>query len=138
MQLGHFEGALDVRLINCDDNAGRGTWELLAPLTYHSAAGQAYTVPAGFRTDFMSVPPEVPGVVSLSRSRKAGATHDFFYTKQANGEHPIQTRIAADQLLREMYLADVIQSGAKDDEALRLEADAVFAGVRLGGASHWD
>jgi hypothetical protein len=132
--LGKFSGPLDVRLINPDDFDGRGSWMLLEPLTYTAADGTVITVPANFTTDFMSVPPEVPGVVHLSRSRRAGTVHDFIYSKP----HPVATREKADELLREMYLADLIEAGAKDDAELHLAANAVYAGVRIGGASHWD
>ena len=137
-QLGKFGGALDVRLLNAAANSGRGRWQLLAPLSFASVvAGKIFTVPAGFVTDFMSVPDDVPGVVSLSRSRRAGTVHDWLYTKQPDGSHPVADRETADQVLREMFLSDLIDAGARDDAALSLEADAVFAGVRLGGAAHW-
>lgn len=132
--LGKFSGPLDVRLLNAAANDGRGRWQVLAPLTYTAADGTVVTVPAGFVTDFMSVPDELPGVVQLSRSRRAGTVHDFIYSKP----HPFADRLKADEMLREMYVADLVDAGEANNAELHLAADAVFAGVRVGGASHWD
>jgi len=116
-----WQGNLVVKLVE-DDESGR--WELMQPLSFTSeVAGQTFTAPVGFTTDFCSVP-RVPVAFSLlgDRARKSGTIHDWLYTSH------VVDRETADKVLREMLLQNGVDA---------LEAEAFYAGVRLGGGSHW-
>jgi hypothetical protein len=78
-----------------------GLWTLLAPLRYRQRSlGRVITVPAGFVTDFASVP-RILGVYDLEggKCNKAAVVHDWLYSMGsiAGGVD----RKAADQVLRE-------------------------------------
>lgn len=116
-----FIGDLIVKLVQDDES---GVWELQAPLSFYSAVNdKTFIAPAGFRTDFCSVP-RVPIAYTLlgDRARRSGTLHDLLYTT-----HEVD-RLAADNVLKEMLLLDGV------DEC---EAQAFYLGVRLGGGSHW-
>lgn len=55
-------------------------WELLAPLTYVSPDGHEITVPAGYVTDFASVP-RLPLAYLLTgnTAHRASVVHDWLY-----------------------------------------------------------
>lgn len=113
--------ALDLRTV---DNTDDGRWILCGPLVYQSdVAGQTFTVPAGFHTDLASVP-RLPLVFLLTgdSARKASVVHDYLYTT-----HPV-TRDVADAVLKEASLLTGVP---------KWRAWLMWAGVRLGGASHW-
>lgn len=103
-----------------------GDWRLVAPLVYQSdVAGQTFTVPAGFTSNFASVP-RWPIVYWFcgNTSSEAAVVHDFLYSFP----HPVP-RPMADAVLREA-------SGVTGVSWLRRHA--MHLGVRLFGASHWD
>lgn len=89
-----FLSDLDARLLSeADDH-----WELLAPLRYRSAVFPSLVVvPAGFVTDFASVP-RLPIVYWRygGRARKAAVVHDFLYQT-----HLPPTRSMADAVFAE-------------------------------------
>jgi len=119
--MSQFLNKLRVELV---DDITDGTWSVLEAFSYQSdVAAQTFTVPVGFETDFCSVP-RIPGVFDIlgDRARRAGTVHDFLYTA-----HPVD-RETADKVLKEMVLLCGV------DE---VEAEAFYAAVRLGGASHW-
>ena len=124
--MAHFEGNLDVRLIDDGAAQGRGIWELLAPLIFISdVASTTFTVTVGFRTDFESVP-RIPVVFDLlgDRASRASALHDALYS----GMFPDIPREIADQVLYEaMLVTQVPESDAK----------LIYEGVRQFGESHW-
>lgn len=119
-----FDGPFRLELVDELAAEGRGTWEGLADFGFHSqVAGRLLVVPAGFVSDLASVP-RVPGVFDLlgDRFHRAAYVHDWLYTA-----HPVD-RETADRVLREAILA----SGGSVEQA-----DAYFAGVRLGGWRRW-
>jgi hypothetical protein len=72
-------------------------WRLVSPLVYRSdLADKTFYVPAGFVTNFASVP-RIPGVYELAgnTSSKAATLHDFLYST-----HEVE-REMADAILRE-------------------------------------
>lgn len=110
--------------------SGRGTWTLLEPLVYQADSGVTYTVPAGFQTDFASVPRIPIAFIAFGdRANLAATLHDWLYSKDKDGKHPVPDRETADKLLREASLAQGV--------ALWV-ADGLYEGVRIGGQSHWD
>lgn len=116
-----FIGDLIGRLITDDES---GLWELQQPFSFQSTEqGKTFTAPAGFRTDFCSVP-RVPFAFLMlgDRARKSGAIHDWLYTT-----HEVPREIA-DKVLKEMLLLDGVGE---------FEAEEFYDGVRVGGGSHW-
>jgi hypothetical protein len=102
-----------------------GKWRLTAPLVYQSdVAGQTFTVPAGFVTDYASVP-RAPLVFWLcgDTSTLASVVHDWLYTI-----HPVR-RDVADAVLKEASLLTGVP---------KWRAWLMWAGVRVGGAGHWE
>jgi hypothetical protein len=122
-----------LRVIQVSDsaNGGRGEFRLTEPLIYESdLTGDTFTVPRGFCTDFASVP-RLPLAFMLvgDTANRAAVLHDWLYTTRKDGRHPVPDRATADALLKEAALA----TGAPAWRAWML-----WAGVRIGGASHWD
>lgn len=118
--MSEFLSDLDAKLIK-DEPA---TWKLDSPLIYQSdVAGMTFTVPAGFVTDLASTP-RIPFVYEIGGgiANKASVIHDFAYST-----HPVPRNVA-DAVLRE---ASAVTGVAK------WRRWAMWAGVRLGGASHW-
>jgi hypothetical protein len=121
-----FLTPLDVELVSDATNSGRGTWRLTAPLVYRSdVAGQTFTVPVGFETDYASVPRvALAFVLCGDTAHAASAVHDWLYTF-----HPV-TRDVADAVLREAALVSGVPAW---------RAALLWAGVRIGGGgSHWN
>ncbi len=107
------------------DNTDDGKWVLTAPLIYQSdVAGRTFVVPRGFQTDLASVP-RLPVIYLLTgdTASQAAALHDHLYSS-----HEVP-RAMADAVLREA--SEVIGVPA-------WRRWAMWAGVRIGGASHWE
>jgi hypothetical protein len=125
-----FLSGLRVEQISDTANEGRGEWQLTSPLIYQSdLTGDVYIVPSGFRTDFASVP-RVPIAFLLcgDTASMPAALHDWLYTA-VRGKRPVPDRETADMLLKEAALAEGVPAW---------RAWALYLGVRIGGASHWD
>jgi hypothetical protein len=103
-----------------------GKWRLTAPLIYQSdVAGQTFVVPAGFVTDYASVP-RAPLVYWLcgDTSTMASVVHDAIYT------YHWVTRDVADKVLKEASILTGVP---------KWRAWAMYLGVRIGGGgSHWN
>lgn len=107
------------------DLSGRAVWELLEPLAYRSRRFGDIVVPAGFRTNFVSVPRR-PVIFMLAgdRAHKEATLHDWPYTV-----HNMR-REDADALFLEVLLADPLISGGL--------ANTMYTAVRWFGQSSWD
>ncbi|CAG4889211.1 DUF1353 domain-containing protein [Paraburkholderia gardini] len=119
-----FLTELQVDLVSDSTNSGRGTWRLTAPLIYQSdVAKQTFTVPAGFETDFSSVPrTPVAFLLTADSAHAASTVHDALYSF-----HWVPRNIA-DAVLREASLVSGVPAW---------RAALMFYGVRVFGASHW-
>lgn len=120
-----FLTGLQVELVSDATNSGRGTWRLTAPLVYQSdVAKQTFTVPAGFETDFSSVPrTPVAFLLTADSAHEASVVHDALYSF-----HWVP-RDVADEVLREASLVSGVPAW---------RAALMFYGVRLFGGSHWN
>lgn len=115
---------LDVVLLSDSANSGRGAWQLRNKLIYQSdVAALVFVVPTGFVTDFASVP-RIPLAFDLvgDTAHAAAALHDWLYTTH------LVPRGVADA---------VLQEAAKVSGVAPFKAWLMWAGVRMGGASHW-
>lgn len=120
-----FLSKLEVTLVNGSAAEGRGLWRLDADLVYYSAIlGDKIRVPAGFHTDFASVP-RVPVVFTLvgDSSSEAAVVHDWLYTVK------IVPRATADAVLREASKATGVPAWRRW---------MIWAGVRAFGQGPWD
>jgi hypothetical protein len=111
-----FLTTLDVRYIDGQN------WQLLAPLLV-AIGDSLIRVPNGFITDFASVP-RIPLAFMLfgNIGHRAAVVHDYLYvTAQVS-------RKQADEILRDLL---------REEGAGSLRASLMYAGVRVGGASHY-
>ncbi len=120
-----FLSKLEVELVNQQAAQGRGTWRLTSAFSYDSDVATAhFEVPAGFETDFASVP-RIPIFFMLvgDIASEAAIIHDYLYsTKQVS-------RATADKVLRE---------AAKVAGCPQWQAEILYLGVRLGGWYVWN
>lgn len=100
-------------------------WQLTEPFQA-SIDGKLLTVPAGFKTDFASVPRI--GVIYAAlgnKAHRAAVLHDWLYTVGGTDSD----RAYADNVLRAGCIADGMN---------QVEAWDMWAAVRACGASHWN
>lgn len=110
-------------LVDADDT-DTGKWFLFAPLVYESkVANRIITVPAGFPTDLASTP-RIPIIYEAcgNIAVRAAVVHDYLYTSGR------ESRAIADAVLRE---------AAEVTGVSWWQRWAMWAGVRIGGASHY-
>lgn len=108
------------------DASDDGNWKMITALVYQSdVANQVFTVPAGFETNFASVP-RWPIVYWLcgGTSNEAAALHDRLYSLP----HPTDRRTADAVLLEASKVTGVAA----------WRRWLMWAGVRCFGRSHWD
>lgn len=127
-----FPSRLKLDMLAPDElGGGKQTYVLLEDFTYESALLGMLIVPAGFTTDFASIPriawryidPEDPCVAYPS------VVHDFLYSMKGGiPGKPKYTREQADQVLREAMEI----CGARLDQRV-----IVYRMVRIFGGSHW-
>lgn len=120
MSAAQFLSSLDTRLLD----EQKGLYSLLNPLVYCSAIlERTLVVPAGFVTDFASVP-RLPVVYLAAggKGERAAVVHDWLYSTES------VERATADAVLREALLS------CGYSPAL---ASTFYAAVRTFGASHW-
>ena len=92
-----FKTALKTEIIRGRVVDGRQWWRLIAPLEYESSeTGKTYIVPAGYETDFASVP-RLPFAYWLTgdTAHEAAVVHDFVL------DDPMQSEDTADHLFLE-------------------------------------
>lgn len=119
-----FSGPLEVRELD------ESQWELTAPLEYTSRVLKCMIhIPAGFVTDFASIPKFLPAVYAVLSSvgRRAAVVHDFLYqTHRAYGAKI--TRRQADLTFYEALKALGVG---------RVKREIFYLGVRVGGLTSW-
>lgn len=108
---------------NLCNRDGRQLWQVVDnAFAYQSdAAKQTFTVPVGFITDFASIPQACLSMFGEVAQRPA-VIHDFLYSTT-----PVPRDMADKVLLEAMELTGVPW----------LKRKMIYAGVRVGGASHY-
>ena len=102
---------------------GRQLYRIDQDLVYVSDIAGKITVPAGFVTDLASIP-RLPLIYLLLNgiADEPGVVHDYLYS---TGK---VSRAMADQVLREACILTGVPAW---------KANLIYAGVRVGGASHY-
>lgn len=142
-----FLTTLQVEEVEDRSHDGRGTWKLLQPLAFQSdVAGKTIVAPAGFVTDYASVP-RVPFAywIAGDRAHPAAVIHDWLYTSH------LVDRATADAVLEEAAnaadclsdpgpnaLPDVVAQTAQYNAEVRTRNRLMKWAVRLFGGGHWN
>lgn len=85
-----------------DVDVAYGQWVLKDEAIYESDVGGTVTVPAGFKTDFASIPPWVPRRIAdpAGHSRKAAVIHDYLCrTAESRKQRALGDRIFREAML---------------------------------------
>lgn len=133
--MGKFETPLRVEKIS------ERCWKLTDPFIYRSNNIGLIVVDAGFETNFASVPRLPLMYLAFGGVGDEAATlHDWLYRKEHTaytGSDKKIDRATADKVLR-----GVIVECLKNDGSSSVIAHAIswamWAGVRIGGATHWE
>lgn len=119
---------LPLKIENKADGS-RYEFELLEPFVYEwcGCPGQparSIVVPAGFRTDFASIPRPMQGVLDAVNDVSPGSVvHDFLYTSLM-----FEDRATADRIFYDALRANGVGW---------MRARAMWLGVRIGGGGAW-
>jgi hypothetical protein len=99
--------------------------ELLTPLDYQSDLLGLITIPAGFRTDFASVPRIVGAYLMFGgKGKRAAVVHDWAYSGGLDVERDIADEVFREALQASGYSAFTVWM--------------MYQGVRIGGAAHFN
>lgn len=117
------------------------SWKLTEPLVYQSNTVGLIIVDAGFVTNFASVP-RLPFMYWFfgGIGDEAATLHDWLYRKdhtQSNGHERTIDRPTADRVLQGVIVECMTRDGDSHIKAA-ITAAAMWAGVRIGGAGHWE
>ena len=124
----------------------KNEWKLNEPLVYNSNTVGVIVVPEGFVTNFGSVP-RLPLMYLLfgGVGDEACTLHDWLYTAPHN---PIRCGVTVDRSTADKVFRGVVYECLRVDDSnisgmahnlISLGvAWAMWAGVRIGGASHWN
>lgn len=102
--------------------AGRQLWRVISRFRYQSDVAGLVEVPAGYVTDLCSQPQATMSLLGEC-AQQPSVPHDYAYSTHC------MTRAAADRMLYEACILTGIP---------RWKAALIYAGVRVGGASHWE
>jgi hypothetical protein len=113
-------------------------WQLMEPLVYESDNVGMIIVPQGFVTNFGSVP-RLPFMFMFfgGVGDKACTLHDWLYAIPHETFHG--SGFFVDRKLADKVLRGVIKECMTDSWSITksVTAWAMWAGVRIGGSSHW-
>lgn len=134
--IGEFETDLDVVKLRAPRRCWeRARWKLLQPLVFTTRLGVAQemriVVPAGWDTDFASVPRLVLTFAIAGDTGHSGAViHDWLYYQHLN-------RVPEAKNVTRRFADDMLYWGARADGESWFNAFALWFGVRIGGWWHW-
>ena len=150
--MGQFLTTLKTEQVTEGTLTRKAQFKLTASLIYEShTLGQAIIVPAGFITDFATVP-RLPILYALlgNLGNAAACLHDFLYTEphtpMKSGCTPV-TREIADKVFQGAIVDGMVKDTDKNNttiiQSLRnigyiILGFLFYVGVRIGGASHWE
>lgn len=101
---GRFLSLLKVVLQEDNAHNGQGLWSLLDPLVYEAYDGRRFEVPAGFTTDFASVPRlPIAYAIAGNRAHRAATLHDYLIREK------VVPRKRADDIFYEAMLATGVE-----------------------------
>ncbi len=116
-----FVGSYNLKVHNLD--LGERPFELIHAIRFESSAGKVITVPAGYRTDFASVPRFFHRIVSpVGRHGKAAIVHDWLcdespkttdYWQAAEIFDEAMEALGVSRLRRKIMVAAVVVGGPK-------------------------
>lgn len=113
-----------------DDDAENDTlYTLRQPYTYVTLAKEPIIIPAGFKTDEVSIPSFMWTILRMAPDgyyRAAGVVHDYLYS--TGGENDVWTRKECDKILLEILLLQ---------DVAWFRRRALYLAVRLFGHTHW-
>lgn len=112
---------------------GGKMWELLEPFEYHvghEGSGEVVVVPAGFETDFASIPRCVWSIIGHPTGEygKAAVIHDWLYQCPDSGVSEDRSRRRCDQIFLE---------GMKVLGVGWWKRSTMYFAVRVGGRGGW-
>ena len=151
--MGQFLSTLKTEQVRQGTLSTSAKYRLTSPLIYESnTLNQIIIVPAGFITDFATVP-RLPFIYSLlgNLGHAAATLHDFLYTEPHlafKGSNKYVNRKLADKILQGAIVDGMIADIDKDAIATITQSFKTisyiaigflfYIGVRIGGASHWE
>lgn len=127
--MSRFLTPTDVRVLRGQFRQGRQLFKLINAVVYDSdLLGALVTVPAGYVTDFASVP-KIPlaWLAAGGTAYEAAVIHDWLYTVHSDNGKPI-TRAQADAVFREAI-------GVSEDS--NAPGWLMWLAVRMGGWRSW-
>lgn len=117
--------------------SGREMIELVEPLHWHVGGPEGetvITVPAGFRSDFASIPWGVRNLFpAFGPWALAAILHDYLYLTEGEGGR--WTRKFADEQFREAM--EAIAAARPDGQPPAWKRAIMYRAVRVGGAGGW-
>ncbi|MBK8893737.1 MAG: DUF1353 domain-containing protein [Propionivibrio sp.] len=121
--MSRFVTPLVVTLLDDAANEGRGEWRLFEPFAYVSDKIGVVSVPAGFQTDFASVPrAPVMFWLAADSAHQAAVIHDYLYATAS------VSRADADDVLLEAMEAEGVPAWRRW---------GMYLAVRAFGGSHY-
>ena len=120
--------------IRVESVSGTDEWILLEPFKWHVGAynsDEVIIVPAGFKTDFASIPAPIKVFINpVGKIKPAALVHDYLYhLKGKYSPEQIYTRKQSDIIF--LRIMEAV-------EMKWLERRTAYRGVRLGGWVYWN
>jgi len=129
--MAEFLSPLDVRFIDGHD------WEVRAPFEYHLGhddGDECVSIPAGFVTDFASIPRGLWNVLPPTGPYgKAAVVHDWLYQRRRIVNH----RTGLARLVERGEADRILNEGMAVLGVGRFTRWMVYSGVRMGGWKPW-
>ena len=123
-----FPAELDVEYLGSPASHRAGWWKLKSDFSYR-ASDLSITVPAGFCTDFASIPQVVWDILPPTGNyAEAAVIHDFLYYQQGYLPPLKLSRAKCDGVL----LAAMLALGVG-----RVTRSIIYTAVRIGGWTAW-
>ena len=115
-----------------------GSWVLMEPLTYQGKHDR-FEVPAGFYTDFASVPRLFQGLIPKNGKHDAAAImHDYFYTSRPVVAVPLALDWAAYETISRKDADGLFKRMMRELGVNPIRYHIVYIAVRLFGWMTWN